>query len=94
MQGGHECRLRRAAIAGQQVFMDKMVKLVKMVARESGNRKKKIEKLQALLVDPEILKFNFTNFEPIPLPLDPEVSIKAIVSESATLLKVCTGDLH
>ena len=42
VQGGIECRLRRAAIAGQQVFMEKIVKLVKMVARESGNRKRKV----------------------------------------------------
>ena len=42
LQGGQECRLRRAAVAGQQVFMERLVKLVKMVARESGNRKKKV----------------------------------------------------
>ena len=41
-QGGYECRLCRSAIAGQQVFMERLVKLVKMVARESGNRKKKV----------------------------------------------------
>ena len=41
-QGGQECRLRRAAVAGQQVFMERLVKLVKLVARESGNRKKKV----------------------------------------------------
>jgi len=85
--GGIECRLRRAAIAGQQVFMERVVKLVKMVARESGNRKKKIEKLQSLLADPEILKFNFSNFDAIPLPLDPEVKITGIVSSKASLFK-------
>ena len=42
LQGGEECRKRRAAIAGQQVFMDRLIRLVKMVARESGNRKKKV----------------------------------------------------
>ena len=41
-QGGPEYRQRRASIAGQQTFMDRLVMLVKMVARESGNRKKKV----------------------------------------------------
>ena len=37
-----ECRIRRTAIAGQQVFVEKLVKLAKMVARESGTRPKKV----------------------------------------------------
>lgn len=41
-QGGVECRLRRAAIAGQQIFIEKLVKLAKLVARESGSRPKKV----------------------------------------------------
>ncbi len=85
--GGSECRLRRSAIAGQQVFMERLVKLVKMVARESGNRKKKIEKLQQLLADAEVLKFNFSQFDHIPLPLDPEVDISGIIPDKATLFK-------
>lgn len=52
-----------------------------MVARESGNRKKKTERLQQLLSDAETLKFNFTNFEPLLFPLDPQVLIKGIVPE-------------
>ncbi len=47
-----------------------------------------MEKLQALLVDPEALKFNFATFDPIPLPLDPEAKIHGIVSETALLFKV------
>jgi phosphatidylinositol 3-kinase len=87
LQGGEECRRRRAAIAGQQVFMDRLIRLAKMVARESGNRKRKIERLQAFLCDPELLKFNFTSFDPIPLPLDPEYRVNGIISEKATLFK-------
>jgi len=44
--------------------------------------------LQALLVDPDILKFNFVNFDPMPLPLDPEVMVQSIIPEEASLFKV------
>ncbi|CAH1797509.1 unnamed protein product [Owenia fusiformis] len=86
-KGGQEHRHRRACIAGQQAFMDRLVQVVKAVARESGNRKKKVEKLQSLLTDQEVSRFNFTNFDPLPLPLDPEVKVKAIAAEHVTLLK-------
>ena len=46
-----------------------------------------------LLVDAEVLKFNFSNFETIPLPLDPEVRITGIVAEKATLFKVQLNQL-
>jgi len=41
-QGCQEWRLRRSAIVGQEKFMTKLVQLVVLVARESGNRKKKV----------------------------------------------------
>jgi len=47
-----------------------------------------IEKLQAVLSDEEVFGFNFSSFKPIPLPLDPEVHIKGIIPESASLFKV------
>jgi len=47
-----------------------------------------IEKLQAALIDEEACKFNFASFEAIPLPLDPEVRIKGIIPETASLFKV------
>ena len=37
---------------------------------------RKMEKLQALLADPENTKFNFASFDQLALPLDPEVSDK------------------
>lgn len=110
-QGGRECRLRRSLLARQQTFIDRLVSLVKNVARESGNRKKKvrhnhaevpraecrfvtrvllsiqIERLQALLADQDSNKMNFINFEPLPLPLDPEVKIQGIMQERASLFK-------
>lgn len=71
----------------QQVFIDELVKLVKTVAKESGNRKKKTEKFQQLLADPDEFRINFANFDPIPFPLDPEVVIKGIVPNNVTLFK-------
>jgi phosphatidylinositol 3-kinase len=46
---------------------------------------KKIEKLQSLLSEPH--NFNFQAFEPLPLPLDPEIKIKGIIPSKANLFK-------
>ncbi|EEB15521.1 Phosphatidylinositol 3-kinase catalytic subunit type, putative [Pediculus humanus corporis] len=87
MKGNGELKKRRQYLQRQQNFINKLVQLVKTVARESGNRKKKTERLQYLLSDPEALKFNFTNFEPLLFPLDPQVLIKGIIPEKASLFK-------
>ncbi|XP_050664741.1 phosphatidylinositol 3-kinase catalytic subunit type 3 isoform X2 [Leptidea sinapis] len=85
---GETCHQRtRSELARQQVFLDRLVSLVKVVARESGNRNRKAERLQHLLADPDACKFNFTNFEPMPFPLDPTVHIKGIVAKKASLFK-------
>ncbi|XP_070542785.1 phosphatidylinositol 3-kinase catalytic subunit type 3-like [Ptychodera flava] len=87
VRGGRQCRIRRSLLARQQTFVDRLVLLTKTVARESGNRKKKIERLQALLSDPEISKINFVQFDPLPLPVDPEVKVNGIVIQKAALFK-------
>ncbi|XP_045775487.1 phosphatidylinositol 3-kinase catalytic subunit type 3 [Maniola jurtina] len=86
-KGKAELVRTRSFLARQQVFIDKLVALVKRVARESGNRNKKAERLQQLLADPDAFKFNFANFEPVPFPLDPNVNIKGIVAKKASLFK-------
>lgn len=86
-KGNIEMQRRRHILSKQQKFIDKLVKLIKTVSRERGDRKKKTEKLRQLLADADGFKFNFANFEPIPFPLDPEVTIKGIVSEKASLFK-------
>ncbi|PZC75035.1 hypothetical protein B5X24_HaOG206806 [Helicoverpa armigera] len=86
-RGNADHQRTRSFLARQQVFIDKLVKLVKTVTRESGNRNKKAERLQQLLADPDAFKFNFTNFEPMPFPLDPNVTIKGIVAKKASLFK-------
>ncbi|EEZ98191.1 phosphatidylinositol 3-kinase catalytic subunit type 3 [Tribolium castaneum] len=86
-KGNAEMQRKRTNLSLQQKFIDNLVKLVKTVLREGGNRKKKAEKLQQLLADPTVFKFNFGNFEPIPFPLDPDVTIKGIIAEKASLFK-------
>lgn len=71
----------------QQVFVDELVKLVKCVAKESGNRKKKCEKFQQLLADSDAFRINFSNFDAIPLPLDPDIKIRGIVPMKVSLFK-------
>lgn len=71
----------------QQLFIDELVKLVKIVAKESGNRKKKCEKFQQLLGDNDAFRINFSNFDAIPLPLDPEIIIRGIVPMKVSLFK-------
>lgn len=83
---GDKCvRVMRSLLAAQQTFVDRLVHLMKAVQRESGNRKKKNERLQALLGDNE--KMNLSDVEPIPLPLEPQVKIRGIIPETATLFK-------
>ena len=87
-RGSQEHRERKLFLERQHSFLDKIVHLVKTVAKESGNRKKKIEKFQALISDSRDSKdFNFVHFEPIPFPLDPGVRINGIVASKATLFK-------
>lgn len=71
----------------QHSFIDSLVQLVEMVTREGSNRKKKIDRIQALLGDSEQFGFDFTSFPSLPLPLDPEVNICGVVASKATLFK-------
>ncbi|XKL66682.1 hypothetical protein PGB90_010102 [Kerria lacca] len=85
--GNTEMQKKYTYLKRQKIFIDKLVQLVKNVARENANRKKKIEHFQSLLKDAETSKFNFSNFEPLPFPLDPNVYIKGIMPEKTTLFK-------
>uniref|UniRef100_A0A3Q3E069 Phosphatidylinositol 3-kinase catalytic subunit type 3 n=1 Tax=Labrus bergylta TaxID=56723 RepID=A0A3Q3E069_9LABR len=85
LKGDKSVRVMRSLLAAQQTFVDRLVQLMKAVQRESGNRKKKTERLQSLLADNE--KVNLSEIEPIPLPLEPQIRIRGIVPETATLFK-------
>ncbi|XP_060525937.1 phosphatidylinositol 3-kinase catalytic subunit type 3 isoform X2 [Cylas formicarius] len=86
-KGTESMQKKRGMLAKQQKFIDKLVQLMKAVSRENANRTKKIVKLKQLLADPDTFKYNFSKFEPISLPLDPEVIITGIVPEKASLFK-------
>nr|CAB3264878.1 phosphatidylinositol 3-kinase catalytic subunit type 3-like [Phallusia mammillata] len=89
LRGDRECRLRRSQLAGQEQFLGRLVQLINNIQKDGSNRKKKIEKLRALLSqESETMKgFNFSTFDPIPLPLDPMIKVKGIVAEQASLYK-------
>lgn len=82
LNGNHDCRRRRNMLGREQKFLDKITEVVKQIQQFSGNRKKKIEKLQQLLDTPD-----FNSFEPLPLPLDPDVKVKGIISQKASIFK-------
>lgn len=85
-QGTPEMKQRRTFLIRQQAFVEELVRLMKEVAREKGDRIKKIERLQQLIRSSDGT-FNFASFDPLPLPLDPEIRIKGIVPDKASLFK-------
>ena len=79
---------RRLFLMRQQDFVSKLMEIMKEVARESGNRTKKIEKLQRILASPDPhLRFAFSQSEPLPLPLNPDIKIVGVAAKEATLFK-------
>ena len=86
--GSVELRARKVFLDQQHAFLDRIVNLVKTVAKESSNRKKKIEKFQSIILESEDSKeFNFNSFESIPFPLDPNIKINGILAKKTTLFK-------
>ncbi|XP_055595216.1 phosphatidylinositol 3-kinase catalytic subunit type 3 [Uranotaenia lowii] len=85
--GNAELKTIYQSLKEQQKFIDNLVKLIKMVAKEPGNRKKKTEKFQTLLSDTDAVKMNFTKFEPLSFPLNPDIQIRGIIAEKVTLFK-------
>lgn len=85
--GSTDLKIIHSNLKKQQCFIENLVKLVKIVTKESGNRKKKTEKFQQLLTDSDEFKINFTNFDDLPLPLDPDIFIKAIIPQKVSLFK-------
>ena len=59
----------------QKKFIGCLVQLVSTVKEGGGDRPKMIERMKQLLTDTEQFNINFTDFEPLPLPLDPSISV-------------------
>ncbi|XP_037955431.1 phosphatidylinositol 3-kinase catalytic subunit type 3 [Teleopsis dalmanni] len=85
--GSFQLRNIYCSLEKQKLFIDELVKLVKIVAKEPGNRNKKTEKFQKLLSEHDKFKINFNEFDQIPFPLDPEIHITKIVPNKTSLFK-------
>lgn len=85
LKGTPEQKVRRSTLFRQEKFVEALVKLMKAVTRERGDRAEKTKKLQALLSDSE--PYNFKSFDALPLPLDPSVKITGVIPERAMLFK-------
>lgn len=85
--GSTDLKIIHSNLKKQTSFIENLVKLVKLVAKESGTIARKTEKFEKLLSDSDEFKFNFTSFDPRPLPLDPEIFIKGIIPSKISLFK-------
>lgn len=85
---------KRETLTKQQKFINKLVHLIKTVSRENAYRSAKIQKLKDLLADPDAFKYNFSKFDPIPLPLDPEVKPHALSATVGVTFQTISGDDH
>ena len=74
----------------QHAFVNNLAKLVETATAGRGDRTKKIERLRELLANGEEGEEgskSMASFDPLPLPLDPSISICGIKAEKATLFK-------
>ncbi|VDP07739.1 unnamed protein product [Soboliphyme baturini] len=83
-RGDTDARRRRQLLRRQQLFVDRLVKIMQAVYKESGNRKRKTEVLQTLLEEHED-SVNFLELAALPLPLDPTVRLQSVVAKKASL---------
>ncbi|XP_055343208.1 phosphatidylinositol 3-kinase catalytic subunit type 3-like [Paramacrobiotus metropolitanus] len=87
-QGDDLHKSTRMMLSRQLVFVDRIMKLLKEIARESGTRKRKIERLQGLLGNPDSeLAKCFSYADPLPHPLDADVRIVGLRADNAWLFK-------
>jgi len=84
-----ELKERREFLKRQHSFLDRVVNLLRGVAKEPGSRVKKIDKLQALLqaAPDQPDSFTFKHFDSIPFPLDPSVKITGVIADKSSLFK-------
>ncbi|CAG0888172.1 unnamed protein product [Cyprideis torosa] len=86
-RGDSSCRVRMSLLYRQQKFVNRLVELLKVTARESGNRKKKTDRLQSGLASPEAHKLCISTSDPLPFPLDPEIRITGVNPSKSLLFK-------
>uniref|UniRef100_A0A914V3R8 phosphatidylinositol 3-kinase n=2 Tax=Plectus sambesii TaxID=2011161 RepID=A0A914V3R8_9BILA len=83
-RGGLEAKRRATLLTKQQLFVNQLVEIMKAVAKESGNRKKKIDFLKSRLAVHD-KSLDLSNLGGLPLPLDPSVRVQAVMADRASL---------
>ena len=87
-RGDDRCQSVWKMLSRQLRFVEILVQMMKKVSGESGNRRKKTEKLQELLKSPDSRLSECLSYaDPLPHPLDPDVKIVGIRAEAAWLFK-------
>ncbi|XP_065836235.1 phosphatidylinositol 3-kinase catalytic subunit type 3-like [Oscarella lobularis] len=81
-EGNQESHKYRIMIKRQRNLVDQLVGIARKLSTSRESRPKRIEMLKSLL-DVEALK----SFDPLPLPVDPEVKVTGIIAEEAHVFK-------
>ncbi|GAV07977.1 hypothetical protein RvY_17746-2 [Ramazzottius varieornatus] len=87
-QGGEICKSIRTTLSRQLVFVERLVRLMRDIRKDGANRKKKTERLQTILANPDsdFCKC-FSQDDPLAHPLDPDVVVAGIRADATYLFK-------
>ncbi|VDN37119.1 unnamed protein product [Gongylonema pulchrum] len=79
--GGSDLRRRATSIDQQEILIEILVSMAKLVSQESGGRSQKEKALRRALREQRDL----LNLCGLPLPVDPTVRVNMLLSDTATL---------
>ncbi|VDK70545.1 unnamed protein product [Litomosoides sigmodontis] len=79
--GGSDLRRRAASLDQQEILIEILVAMAKLVSQESGGRSQKEKALRRSLRE----QHDLLNLCGLPLPLDPTIRVNALVPDTATL---------
>uniref|UniRef100_A0A8R1TLU1 Phosphatidylinositol 3-kinase catalytic subunit type 3 n=2 Tax=Onchocerca TaxID=6281 RepID=A0A8R1TLU1_ONCVO len=79
--GGSDLRRRAASLDQQEILIEILVSMAKLVSQESGGRSQKEKALRRSLRE----QHDLLNLCGLPLPLDPTIRVNALLSDTATL---------
>ncbi|KAM3722127.1 Phosphatidylinositol 3-kinase catalytic subunit type [Dirofilaria immitis] len=79
--GGSDLRRRAASLDQQEILIEILVSMAKLVSQESGGRSQKEKALRRSLRE----QHDLLNLCGLPLPLDPTIRVNALLPDSATL---------
>ncbi|VDK89001.1 unnamed protein product, partial [Onchocerca ochengi] len=79
--GGSDLRRRAASLDQQEILIEILVSMAKLVSQESGGRSQKEKALRRSLRE----QHDLLNLCGLPLPLDPTIRVNALLPDTATL---------